>query len=282
MAKPSNSFDKIKTISNTTLEVIPSRLFNGSYVAELPTLSKDTTLITTDTISNYAGGSTDKKIIQFTDHDLFDEEKSRFDYADEFYDDHFETARGEGYFDFSPADASSDPVCTITILSKCNDSIILFDMASFLSCGMYAIQDNRISNLTWKIVIDKDVKNCTIYFYGLTTSIVDLQSSFLQDLTSERLQIQANRMLDFGYANYINQYWDNLQTSYNLDHAELYEVGIYNNSFLSSAYGNTLENELAVDFDVKYGEFWNKFNLVCEIKNLASASFKLNFIEVEQ
>lgn len=43
MSKPSGSIKNIKTPDNTSHEIIPDRLGNGSYVAGLPTMTKDDT-----------------------------------------------------------------------------------------------------------------------------------------------------------------------------------------------------------------------------------------------
>lgn len=58
MAKPSNAIKTIKDPSdNTSYEIIPSRLQNGSYVASLPTLSGDKTIALTDTVSAATTGT---------------------------------------------------------------------------------------------------------------------------------------------------------------------------------------------------------------------------------
>lgn len=54
MAKPNNSIKGVKLPNNTQCEIIPDRLGSGSYVAELHTLTADTTLITNADIASSA------------------------------------------------------------------------------------------------------------------------------------------------------------------------------------------------------------------------------------
>ena len=47
MAKPNNSVKSVVLPDSTSCEIIPDRLGNGNYVAEIPSLSGDTSLLVT-------------------------------------------------------------------------------------------------------------------------------------------------------------------------------------------------------------------------------------------